>query len=165
MKVIFLDVDGVLNSFNTMNTDNSLEMGPIQNLAGIILTTDAKIILTSSWRLSTEALRTLMDKLMRCGLSISGYTQEGANMRNFENTPFENVVPTKKYTRSGTYTYDRGAEIAMWVLEHSYNLEEFVILDDEDEDIKNWFPNQLVKTDFMKGLTWEDAAKAIKLLN
>jgi hypothetical protein len=164
-RVIFLDVDGVLNSFDTMNTDNSLEMGLIRNLAKIVSATDAKIILTSTWRLSTEALRELMDTLMWYDLTISGYTQEGANMRNFENTPFEDVVPTKKYTRSGTYTYDRGAEIAMWMLQHDFDVEKFVILDDEDEDIKNWFPNNLVKTDFMKGLTEEDAAKAINLLS
>jgi hypothetical protein len=165
MKVIFLDVDGVLNSFKTMNTDNSLEWGLIRNLAAIVKATDAKIILTSSWRLSTEALRSLMDALMCYDLSISGCTQEGVNMRTFENTRFENVVPTKRYTRAGTYTYDRGAEIAIWMLQYELRVEKFVILDDEDEDIKNWFPNNLVKTDFMKGLTEDDAAKAINLLS
>lgn len=165
MKVIFLDVDGVLNSARTMLDDESLEMNLIQNLAAIVKVTDAKIILTSSWRLSTEALRNLMDTLMRCGLSISGCTQEGANMRDFENTRFENTVPTKRYTLSGTYTFDRGAEIATWLLEHDYIVEEFVILDDEDLDIKNWFSKELIKVDFNKGLTWEDAVKAIELLS
>ena len=165
MKVIFLDVDGVLNSARTVMSDESLETDLIQNLAAIVKLTNAKIILTSTWRLSPNALRELMDFLMCYDLSISGCTQEGVDMRNFENTRFENVVPTKKYTRAGTYTYDRGAEIAIWMLQYELRVEKFVILDDEDEDIKNWFPNELVKTDFMKGLTEDDAVKAITMLS
>lgn len=165
MKVIFLDVDGVLNSFPTINEDNSLEGDLIIRLEKIVKATNAKIILSSSWRLSTIALRELMDTLLWYDLSISGCTQDGVSMKYFENTPFENVVPTKRYTNSKNYTYDRGAEIAKWLLEHDSAVEKFIIIDDEDIDIKNWFSAEVVKTNFSTGLTKEDAAKAIKLLS
>lgn len=165
MKVIFLDVDGVLNSFSTLNKDDSLESDLIIHLAKIVKATNAKIILSSSWRLSAAALRELMDTLMWYNLSISGCTQDGVDVRDFEHTQFENAVPTKKYGSSNNITYDRGAEIAMWLLQHDFAVEKFVIIDDEDVDIKNWFSKEVVKTNFNKGLTMEDAAKAIKLLS
>jgi hypothetical protein len=165
MKVIFLDVDGVLNSVKTVWDNESLETDLIHNLSDIVKETGAKIILTSSWRMSPSALSHLMDALMWFDLSISGCTQEGVYMRDFEHTRFEGITPTRRYLDSDVFTYDRGAEIAMWLLQHDFDVEKFVILDDDDIDIKNWFPNELVKTDFMKGLTEDDAAKAINLLS
>ena len=164
MKVIFLDVDGVLNSARTVMSDESIETDLIQNLAAIVKVTNAKIILTSSWRMSPNALRTLMDALMWFDLSISGCTQEGVDIRDFEHTRFEGITPTRRYLNSNTFTYDRGAEIAMWLLQHDFDVEKFVILDDDDLDIINWFSKEFVKTNFLKGLTKEDAAKAIELL-
>lgn len=165
MKVIFLDVDGVLNSVKTVWDNESLETDLIHNLADIVKETGAKIILTSSWRMSPSALSHLMDALMWFDLSISGCTQEGVYMRDFKHTRFEGITPTKRYLDSDVFTYDRGAEIAMWLLQHDFDVEKFVILDDDDIDIKNWFTDKLVKTDFSKGLTWIDAAKAIKMLS
>lgn len=139
MKVIFLDVDGVLNSNRTLYCDDSIELDLVENLATIVRATDARIVLTSTWRLVPEALRVLMDTFMKFNLAISSYTSELCN---------------------------RTEEILCWLKTHQdFQVNKFVILDDEDKDIKNWFPDELVKTDFMKGLTKEDAAKAIKLLS
>ena len=63
----------------------------------------------------------------------------------------------------GTYIEDRGAEIAAWLLDHP-NVSNFVILDDEDSDIKSWFPNNLVKTDIQVGLTLDACLKAAEIL-
>lgn len=165
MKVIFLDVDGVLNSAKTVMSDESLETDLIQNLAAIVKATNAKIILTSSWRMSPSALSHLMDALMWFDLSISGCTQEGVDIKDFEHTRFEGIAPTKRYLSPNTFTYDRGAEIAMWLLQHDFDVEKFVILDDSADDIINWFSKEFVEINFTKGLTKEDAAKAIKLLS
>lgn len=165
MKVIFLDVDGVLNSAKTILSDESLEGDLIRNLADIVKETGAKIILTSSWRISPSSLRVLMDALMWFDLSISGCTQEGVDIRDFEHTRFEGITPTRRYRSPDTFTYDRGAEIAMWLLQHDFDVEKFVILDDAADDIINWFSKEFVEINFTKGLTKEDAAKAIKLLS
>ena len=79
-KVIFLDVDGVLNSSRTLHEDISLEDDLISNLKELVDKTGAKIILSSSWRLSTEAIATLMDKLDKFGLVISGITCDGVDL-------------------------------------------------------------------------------------
>ena len=47
-KVIFLDVDGVLNSNRTLYEDISLEDDLISNLKELVDKTGAKIILSSS---------------------------------------------------------------------------------------------------------------------
>ena len=59
MKVVFLDVDGVLNCKNTKEViwrDNGkqgfhgVEDGKTELLAEIVKTTDAVIVLSSTWR-------------------------------------------------------------------------------------------------------------------
>lgn len=79
MKAIFLDVDGVLNSdehtafiksFVTYG-DNMIEPFDdecLYNLKYIVDETDAKIIITSIWRLFPDYLYILMNKLEEYGL-------------------------------------------------------------------------------------------------
>ena len=57
MKVIFLDIDGVLNSDASLMVDDRVEGDLILNLKYIVDKTDAKIILSSSWRLYFKLLK------------------------------------------------------------------------------------------------------------
>ena len=169
-KVIFLDVDGVLNSDRTLYEDISLEDDLISNLKEIINKTGAKIILSSSWRLSTDAITTLMDKLDKFGLAISGMTCDGVDLDWLEKYEFDT---TKKYldtkfdydeNKQIKITHDRGAEIFKWL--HDHDDCAYVILDDEIEDIKPYFNESvIVKTSYKTGLTKEDVKKAVQILN
>ena len=169
-KVIFLDVDGVLNSSRTLYEDISLEDDLISNLKELVDKTGAKIILSSSWRLSTEAVATLMDKLDKFGLVISGMTCDGVDLDWLEKYEFD---ATKKSldtkfdwdeNRQIKITHDRGAEIFKWL--HDHDDCAYVILDDEIEDIKPYFSESvIVKTSYKTGLTKEDVKKAIQILN
>ena len=169
-KVIFLDVDGVLNSNRTLHEDISLEDDLISNLKELVDKTGAKIILSSSWRLSTEAVATLMDKLDKFGLVISGMTCDSVDLDWLEKYEFD---VTKKYldtkfdydeNRQIKITHDRGAEIFKWL--HDHDDCAYVILDDEIEDIKPYFSESvIVKTSYKTGLTKEDVKKAIQILN
>ena len=169
-KVIFLDVDGVLNSSRTLYEDISLEDDLILNLKELVYKTGAKIILSSSWRLSTEAIATLMDKLDKFGLVISGMTCDGVDLDWLEKYEFDT---TKKYldtkfdydeNKQIKITHDRGAEIFKWL--HDHDDCAYVILDDEIEDIKPYFSESvIVKTSYKTGLTKEDVKKAIQILN
>ena len=169
-KVIFLDVDGVLNSSRTLYEDISLEDYLISNLKELVDKTGAKIILSSSWRLSTEAVATLMDRLDKFGLAISGMTCDGVDLDWLEKYEFD---ATKKYldtkfdwdeNRQIKITHDRGAEIFKWL--HDHDDCAYVILDDEIEDIKPYFSESvIVKTSYKTGLTKEDVKKAIQILN
>ena len=169
-KVIFLDVDGVLNSDSTLYEDISLEDDLILNLKELVNKTGAKIILSSSWRLSTEAIAALMDKLDKFGLAISGMTCDGVDLHWLEKYEFD---VTKKYldtkfdydeNKQIKITHDRGAEIFKWLCYHDDCA--YIILDDEIEDIKPYFNESvIIKTSYKTGLTKEDVKKAIQILN
>ena len=169
-KVIFLDIDGVLNSNRTLYEDISLEDDLISNLKELVDKTGAKIILSSSWRLSTEAIATLMDKLDKFGLVISGMTYDGVDLDWLEKYEFditEKYLDTKfdfDENKQIKITHDRGAEIFKWL--HDHDDCAYVILDDEIEDIKPYFSESvIVKTSYKTGLTKEDIKKAIQILN
>lgn len=51
MKVIFLDVDGVLNNSETKDT---IDLNKVKLLSSIVKQTDAKIVLSSSWKILND---------------------------------------------------------------------------------------------------------------
>ena len=146
MKVIFVDVDGVLNCNSTTVFTRSgaqfVEDRLIERLKTIVSATGAKIILSSDWRYDREPpydadFLELKNKLLEHGIKIHGYT------------PIY-------------YGQDRGFEINAWLNSHP-KVKKFVILDDRCD----MFPvkHRLVRTDPNIGLTDEDVEEAIWLLN
>ena len=170
MKVIFLDVDGVLNSQATLNVDESLEDSLILRLKKIVDATGAKLILSSSWREFYPAVRKLMNKLDKYDMHLSGMTGHGVSKEFVAEKGF---IPTKRYVyvdynyETGLReeaVYDRGAEIAWWLDKHT-GVDSFVILDDDTYDIMPYYPDNLVNTSYKTGLTDADVEKSIKILN
>ena len=56
-KIIFLDVDGVLNymSYRNANTAN-IDPSKVEMLSHICIKTQAKVVITSSWRVQKHIL-------------------------------------------------------------------------------------------------------------
>jgi len=138
MKIIFLDVDGVLNSVQdrfswTIESDKHLIL-----LACIVRRTNAKIVVSSSWR-NCSLLDTLKKRLNDFSMSI--YDKTCCSEHGI-----------------------RGLEIKEWLDNHN-DIESFVILDDEAFDIKEHFPNNFVQTSMKVGLQKEDAEKCIAILS
>ena len=181
MKVIFLDIDGVMNCQeellelyhkNGPSSDNTLPSPTkCKLLKKIVDTTGAEIVLSSSWRLSLSGIQTVIDTFKPYGLRLDGFTQDGVPQSWFIGTNYKNIKP--KYTHScydpyvpnheGRCIDDRGAEIAYWLIKHP-EVSTYVILDDESSDIIDWHPNNLVKTSLHKGLTEEEVLKCIEIL-
>ena len=142
MKYLFLDIDGVMNSAADWFSTKLISDKPFELLKKIIDETGAKIILSSSWRAGYErgTCDLLKQRLAEYGLFI------------------EDVTP-----QSGR----RGKEIQEWLTAHDYdeNVDTFVILDDEDFDILAIYPEQLVKTDALIGLSGYNAWQCISKLN
>ena len=136
MKVIFLDVDGVLNTNKTLYCDDSIEAHLVQNLATIVEATGAEIVLTSNWRFSHYSLTVLKDAFRYFNLTIYSEIED---------------------------QFCRATEIKLWANKHK--VDKYVVLDDEDENLSARFQEKFIKIDFSKGLTREVAAKAIKLLS
>ena len=140
MKVIFLDVDGVLNSWNT-KTRNPLgfigvDEDKCQLLREIVQATGAVIVLSSSWRYHPEALPYLWDA---CGPKITCIGE----------TP-------------PIWDAPRGDEIAQWLKEHP-EVDKFVILDDRLD--MSSVQDHLVQTYEATGITETERDLAIQRLN
>lgn len=140
MKIIFLDVDGVLNF---KNSSSKVEDEKANLLRKIVEETGAQIVLSSDWRYwwntDDKDFAMLKRKLAEHGMDIISKT------------------PTTKHGY-------RGAEIHQWLSEwQGEEIEKFVILDDQN-DMKPHM-DRLVRTDFNCGLTEKDVKIAVKLLN
>ncbi len=153
MKMIFLDVDGVLNTNTTSIAAPSgcmfVEDGLVKRLQSIYYATHARIVLSSSWRMgrydmlagrtdthNARDYNALAAKLLSFGIPINGHTA---------------MLPRRS----------RAAEIAEY-LRKSADIEQFVILD--DIPVEGYSERQIL-TDPERGLTDADVKRAIKLLN
>jgi len=142
VKIIFLDFDGVLNSLDAILHSGSyggitpLFKRHAEVMEFIIRHTEAKIVVSSTWRLG-KTLKELQDLLPK--LPIIG--------------------KTKSLT-----SQIRGVEIQAWI-DDNKNLEigNFAIIDD-DSDMGN-LKHKLIRTKFDYGLTYVEAVKCIEMLN
>lgn len=147
MKILFLDVDGVLNRCG--KSGHGLEADKIALLKTIVDATGCEIVLSSTWRLSTAACARLDAALTAAQILWDG-----------------RLTAVYPHIVNGIYHADtRGREIQGWLDGNSDEGEErtFVILDD-DADMGPLLPH-LVKTDSYTGLTPELAQEAIARLN
>ena len=143
MKVIFLDVDGVLNKLDSPAM-LPLSKSKLRLLRHIVSETGARIVLSSSWRLFPHARFKLMRTLRYKG------------MRVWKSTPdFETEHPNSPYWR--------GHEIEAFLKDRP-RITKYVILDDNNRFLKDQL-EFFVETDSYVGLTQELADKAIGILN
>lgn len=154
LKIIFLDIDGVLNSetwlrnvpFIPYSTDewerdiNQLDPNAVRLLNQIIRETGASLVLSSTWRILTPIPRLV--NLLRQRANDVGEQFLGE---------FIGCTPVL----SGS----RGSEISSWM--SLVRPDKFVILDDDDD--MDGLP--LVQTDFSTGLTSAEVDAAIEVLN
>lgn len=180
MKVIFLDIDGVLNSeewavrrFEEMSTDaieNSYPYGEfdkklVVNLNKIVRETNAKVVISSSWRQgrTMEELQKILDN--------KGFIGEVIDMTPCMGAPL-----------GFGYTVPRGCEIDWWLeqkgkfqrinwsveeqlkYEQRATVKNYVILDDDSDMLYNQ-REHFVRTSWKFGLTEDLADLAIKILN
>ena len=155
MKIIFLDIDGVLNKrFSKTHAPsgcNGIENALLKRLAKIIEETGAKVVLSSTWKSE-------IDKNLRY------ITGDGKYMLN--KFKYEGKFHLFDKTPDASSCMMRGTEIDEWLSKRD-NVESFVILDDVDfDDFEVYgYTNKLVLTDPNDGLTDEDVLLAIKILN
>lgn len=140
MKVIFLDVDGVLNCARDyevfMDGDGFFRINKIlvERLQKIVDSTGCKLVLSSSWR----KLQGGPEFVEQMGLTLYGSTDDMGKCR--------------------------GEEIQRWLDIHP-EVTQYVILDDDSDMLQHQLPN-FVQTDFEHGLTVALAYRAkYKLLN
>ena len=179
MKIIFLDIDGVLNVIGQGHD----EYGQLfhkhfeDNLKRIIDETSAKIVISSSWRKAgLDVMKKMWAKRNLPGEVID--TTPGLYV--FKNTTnirfFNGQREQKKLPKFKGYSVPRGSEIEYWLSDNSgkHIIESYVILDD-DTDFLLSQNNKFVQCsgnlddedciDCGYGLTKNCTDKAIKILN
>ena len=138
MKIIFLDCDGELTYSDYENEETAnIDIEKVKLLKEICDKTDAKVIISSSWRGSDSytprIYYILIDILTSNGIEVLGDTPhiktefEGDVSQNIAETTLEDLSYLKIKYGTG-----RAAEIKKWIGEH--DVDNFVILDDEDFD-------------------------------
>lgn len=161
MKVIFLDIDGVLNhelwfknwikykkeNINTIEKERRwFDPRCIELLNRLVRETNAKIVISSSWRLGSS-LEDLTNKLKSVGLVADIIAK----------------TPKLEFERVGK-TVPRGNEIAYWMEFTKNKIESYVILDD-DSDMLLSQANNFIKIDTYCGITHNTVNKAKLILN
>ena len=154
MKVVFLDLDGVMNIYQKGYTcvngypDQRITPEAVHYLNEITRITGAKIVVSSSWR-RCYTIKKLRDML---------------NVQSGIQGEIIDVTPMDLWQRVQKLNVYRGDEIQYWLDQHP-EVESFVILDDDD-DMCHLLP-KLVRTPGFRsgsGLSRKNAATAIKIL-
>lgn len=159
MKVIFLDVDGVLNSGETLDLFDEFR---VEFLKRIVDATGAKIVLSSSWKSGF-----IKDEN---GVSpCNGYSFLLFNLLMKYGLSLYDVTPNDK-------NRIRQNEIKQWLSEHE-DVENFVIFDDETTILVDFWETNLIKTSILDygvmvtcqdectGICEEHIEPAINILN
>ena len=144
MKVVFLDIDGVLNSHRTAvafggiphttarNGRAGLDEVAIRLIGGIVRASGAKVVLSSTWRKHNDWL---------------GYGP-ALDLPIIDRTP--------------SLCGNRGTEIAHWLAERA-EVECYAIIDDDSDMLKEQLP-YFVHTNGFDGFSWANAQKLAELL-
>jgi hypothetical protein len=145
IRVIFFGIDGVLTTIKSAASNKQqfshLDWSTtcVRNLRKLVKTTEAKLVLMSSWRLNVSGLTVVND-----GLEFHALPK------------ITDVTPNHP-------GYLRGAEIDSWMVDHANFVESFVIIAKEND----YFPYQqaaFIQTTPEKGLTLALARQAAQIL-
>lgn len=156
MKIIFLDIDGVLNSARSCAATGDMPRGlnslkffdPIAiALIQKICAQGVQCVLSSTWRLNHH----FKDVGSFLGIPIMGATPVGGKIRT--DSGFELELASR-----------RGVEIDKWFNENKHlNIEKYIIIDD-DSDILEHQRKYLVQTTHDDGFSFKNYLVACKLL-
>jgi hypothetical protein len=168
-NIIFLDIDGVLNSMDYLHslilnkTDNTNPLNSykvrddygqlfdprcVNWLDYIISKTNAKLVISSTWRTSgIIAMKEL-------------WTYRNLPGEIIDVTP--RTIPLEFIKKYDSPNADRGYEIQYWLDNNKNLVNSYVILDDEDDMLP---AQNFVKCDSNIGLNYKNTRDAILILN
>ena len=153
MRIIFLDIDGVLNimsnSYRTFMKPYGQHIEPhlVQRLNYLIEKTNANIVISSSWRGDMED------------------TEKQMNEQGFKH--WDKVIGKTGRDKEG----HRGNEIKEWLTIHKDNkIESFCVLEDETADVcgskcRAIMAYHVVKVDMNEGLSDNNVSHAMGVLS
>lgn len=153
MKLIFLDIDGVLNSHGQLD----FEPDCIEQFNRILAATEARVVLSSSWRY-------LMLDQEGCpkSMTLSGFA---TMLRTHHVKGLHLIGHTEPDEAIGDEGPFRGPLIRKWMKDNRHKeWQRYVVIDDDNDGISEC-SLPFVMTDGNKGLTVESANDVIRALN
>jgi len=150
MRVIFLDIDGVLNSHRTAIGFQTVAMRKFDPVAVMMLhrvvkMADAAIVISSTWRLS-KGWKTLIWGCLR----EAGWPWEEYGFVPQDECP----IIGKTVDRLGPGKI-RGNEIDVWLNEHPEYHDDYIILDDDSDMLESQM-DRFIHCDSKVGLSYEN---------
>lgn len=146
MKVLFLDIDGVVNPFQTDydgNIVSKINDNCVCNVKKVVDETGCKIVISSTWKVSNSLMDVLEEELFP---KLPNGCVIGC-------TP--TLIPQK----------NREEEITMYLSSHP-EVDKYVIVDDYDFELNSFIRNgSCVITDALSGFSDSDANACIEILN
>ena len=158
-KVLFLDIDGVLNTCwwdRKTPVDKygyAFDPNAVANLRRIVEETGASIVISSSWKCMGLSQMEEMWDVRNLPGKIVGITPNSVSDELLVNADIDSIE----------LFHIRGEEIKEWLTRHGKHVSHYVIIDDMD----NMLPEQqahFVHTNPEVGITEENAVQAITIL-
>ena len=164
MKVLFLDIDGVLNTkywYTQVNRNTpkdkygyAFDPNAVANLKRIVEESGADIVISSSWKCMGLSQMEDMWRDRNLPGRIIGITPNSVSDEMLLNADIDSIE----------LFHIRGEEIKEWLMKHAKRVSSYAIIDDMD----NMLPEQqshFVQTNPEVGITEGDADTIITILN
>ncbi|MHC1686096.1 MAG: HAD domain-containing protein [Clostridiaceae bacterium] len=150
MKVVFLDINGVLflNGDEVNPESITFDKRSMENLKKIMDLTSSSIVLSSTWRTSYKSESNIFWKSILCNFTKYNLEEKIIGITPTIVNDFEEV--------------SRGIEISEWLNTNS-PIDNYIILD--DDEISDIDKNKFIQCDPFTGIDDYVSNKAIKILN
>ncbi len=156
MKILFLDIDGVLNGHEYVEEAQCSQIKPecVKHLNRILSETGCKIVLSSAWRYL----------VLQKAMTLSGFE---VMLRSHGVRCISRLIGTTCFDedKDDRYTDDRSGQIARYIASFKDPIESYAVVDDGDYGFSKCQGPRFVHTDSKVGLTKEHADRLIEILN
>ena len=146
MKLIFLDIDGVLNTIDSLSEQIEIVPELVRRVNKLCELTGAKIVISSTWRLiyRTRMIKLILEKAgLRSGTIVGRTPNYAVNKRGSEIQSFLDNL-----------TILEGRQV-----------DAYVIIDDDNDFDDNQKSEHFVQTNELFGFTEEKLKLALEILN
>ena len=143
MKIVFCDIDGVLNSelgFEN-NGVSGIEEDKLSLLKSLLDKTEGELVITSKMRFKSMQ-ESRLKTIKEAGIAIKDA---------FQSDPYS--------------VTSKAAEVLGYLQNKAKGCQSFIVLDDNDDGFTDSVGDRFLKINARTGLTKEDVEKAIALLN
>lgn len=161
MKIIFLDIDGVLNNKDTYTTSRERKISAAQELEGLSFEDIIERFMIEPHLV--EHLNKIVEQT-RAKIVVSSTWRKGRSIEQLQSALEYHGFKGEVISKTPTLETYRGTEIQKWLDENAeLNVINFIIIDDDSDMLH--LSDKLVQCRFVDGLTHREVESSIEALN